>query len=31
VGPATIQFNGAADAIMTMPGGRQVTLSRYRF
>jgi hypothetical protein len=31
VGPATIQFQGAADAIMTMPGGRQVTLSRYRF
>ncbi len=31
VGAATIQFRGAADAIMTMPGGRQVTLSRYRF
>ncbi len=31
VGAATIQFQGADTAIMTMPGGRQVNLSRYRF
>ena len=31
VGPATIQFSGPANAVMTMPGGAQVTLSRYRF
>ncbi|NJD87665.1 MAG: hypothetical protein FIB05_06595 [Betaproteobacteria bacterium] len=31
VGPATIQFSGPANAVMTMPGGRQVTLTRYRF
>ncbi|NJD87774.1 MAG: hypothetical protein FIB05_07155 [Betaproteobacteria bacterium] len=30
-GAATIQFQGAETAIMTMPGGRQVNLSRYRF
>ena len=31
MGAATIQFQGADTAIMTMPGGRQVNLSRYRF
>jgi hypothetical protein len=31
VGPVTIQFQGAQDAIMTLPGGRQLPLTRYRF
>jgi hypothetical protein len=31
VGPVTIQFQGAQDGIMTLPGGRQVPITRYRF
>jgi hypothetical protein len=31
VGPATIRFQGAQDAIMTLPGGRAIPLTRQRF
>ncbi len=31
VGPATIRFLGAQDAIMTLPGGRAIPLTRQRF
>jgi hypothetical protein len=30
-GAVTIQFSGAQDAIMTLPGGRQLPITRYRF
>ena len=31
VGPVTIQFNDAANAILTLPGGRNVAITRHRF
>ena len=31
VAPVTIQFQGAADGIMTLPGGRTTAIRRYRF
>jgi hypothetical protein len=31
VGPVTIQFQGAETGIMTLPGGRNITIRRYRF
>jgi len=31
VAPVTIQFQGAENAIMTLPGGRTTSLTRYRF
>jgi hypothetical protein len=31
VGAVTIQFQGAQEAIMTLPGGRQIPITRYRF
>ena len=31
VGPVTIQFQGAETGIMTLPGGRAITIRRYRF
>jgi hypothetical protein len=31
VGPVTIQFQGAETGMMTMPGGRNVQIQRYRF
>ena len=31
VGPATIAFTSATTATMTLPGGRQIALSRFRF
>jgi len=30
-GPVTIQFSGAANAIMTLPGGRTTAIRRFRF
>ncbi len=31
VGPVTIQFNDAANAVLTLPGGRNVVITRHRF
>ncbi len=31
VAPVTVQFSGPENAIMTLPGGRQLPLTRYRF
>jgi hypothetical protein len=31
VGAGSISFSGAADGIMTLPGGRQIPITRYRF
>ena len=31
VGPVTIQFNDAANAVLTLPGGRNVAITRHRF
>jgi hypothetical protein len=31
VAPVTIQFQGAENAIMTLPNGRTTTLTRHRF
>jgi hypothetical protein len=31
VGAVTIQFQGAQDGIMTLPGGRKIAIARYRF
>ena len=31
VGPATIQFQSTTTATMTLPGGRQIALTRFRF
>ena len=31
VAPVTIQFQGVENAIMTLPGGRQTALTRFRF
>jgi hypothetical protein len=31
VGPVTIQFQGAENAIMTLPGGRTTAITRFRF
>ena len=31
VGPVTIQFQGATNGIMTLPGGRQTSIMRFRF
>lgn len=31
VGPASIQFQDATNATMTLPGGRQIPLTRFRF
>lgn len=31
VGPVTIVFQDAANATLTLPGGRQVAITRHRF
>ena len=31
VGSITLQFTSRSTAVLTLPGGRQVNLSRYRF
>ena len=31
VGPVTMQFSDAANAILTLPGGRNVAITRHRF
>jgi len=31
VGPVTIQFSDAANAILTLPGGRNIAITRHRF